>query len=241
VSAPGARRTSVLLDSPPCTRTAERSLCITLTPPDGRVCNLDCTYCPFPRAEHRGSWPSPGTLEALLRNEVRNRPEVDSITVSGPGEPTLHPRFGQALAAVLSARQVRPRLPVRIVTNSVRVLDPRVRRLIAFADERVVRLDAAGERIEGKEPPLEVLRAALSELASFSLESVFVEGRDGNAGDDEVDAWVGRVVALAPLRVYVTTAVEPGYAGLRRASPERLEGIAGALRARCPAEVRVVP
>jgi len=238
---PGSGRRGTVLSQPPCTRTAERSICVSLTPPGGRVCNLDCLYCPFPHAEQRAHWPNPGTVEAVLRNAVRGA-EVESITVSGPGEPTLHPRFGQALAAVLSARQARPGLPVRIVTNVVRVLDPGVRRLIGFADERVVRMDADSERIEGAEPALAELRPALQELDDFSLESVFVDGPQGNLGEPEVEAWIERVAALAPDCVYVTTvAEEPEEEGLRRADAALLEAIAERLRACCDAQVRVVP
>lgn len=233
---------SALLDSPPCTRTAERSLCVTLTPEGGRVCNLDCLYCPFPRPERRGPWPQPGTLETLLRNEVRNRPEVESITISGPGEPSLHPRFGQALAAVLSARLVRPGLPVRIVTNAQRVLEPRVRRLIGFADERVVRIDADGGRVAGAEPTLEELRAALGELPDFSVEAVFLAGEEGNVGEGAVAAWLERIAAVAPARVYVTTSsAEPDPPRLLPVGADGLEAIAGRLRARCGSEVEVIP
>lgn len=227
-----------------CTRTGSRSLRVNLTPAGERICNLDCTYCPFPRVDRAAGWPHPGCVGAMVSNALHHAPEVESITIAGPGEPTLHPRFGWALAEVLSARRGRPELPVRVVTNAARVLDPRVRRLLAFADECVVRLDAGGDRIERPGQPIDEpsLRTALDELVGFSVEAVFVEGRAANTGETDVVEWIGRIARLRPRRVLVTTIeVDPGHEGLRPASRERLERIAGQLRLRSDAEVGVLP
>jgi len=242
--ASGAPTASTLLGGPVCTRTAERSLHVNLVPEGARHCNLDCLYCPFPRAGPHRRWPRPGDLGAAVMNALHDAPDIDSITVSGPGDPTLHPGFGRALGDVLSARRVREDLPVRVVTNAWRLLDPHVRRLLGFVDERIVRIDAGGERIARPRDPasLHELRMALGELADFSIEAVFVEGPDGNANPRDVDAWLDLVSSLGPKRVYVTTSAEaPLEPGTHPASPGMLGSIAARLHARTGRSVTVVP
>jgi wyosine [tRNA(Phe)-imidazoG37] synthetase (radical SAM superfamily) len=222
-----------IVGGPVCTRTADRSLHVNLLPTEGRLCTLDCLYCPFPRAQRWQHWPRPGDIGAAVTNALHGSPELESITISGPGEPTLHPQFGRALGDVLSARRTRPDLPVRIVTNGTTLLQPRVRRLLEFADERIVRIDAGGARIA--RPRSEVspvaIAAALGELSDFSVESVFVDGPEGNTGERDVNEWIARLAELRPVRVYVTTIAEPPLVPtVRRADAATLERIAGALR-----------
>jgi wyosine [tRNA(Phe)-imidazoG37] synthetase (radical SAM superfamily) len=166
-----------IIGGPVCTRTADHSLHVNLLPGKGRHCTLDCVYCPFPRTQEAPEWRLPGDIGTAVRNALRDA-EVDSITVSGPGEPTLHPRFGAALGDILSARLVRPALPVRIITNGTTALKPEIRRLLEFADERLVRIDAGGDRISHPRRAVahEELAAALRELSDFTVESVFVGG-----------------------------------------------------------------
>jgi wyosine [tRNA(Phe)-imidazoG37] synthetase (radical SAM superfamily) len=176
----------------------------------------------------------PGDIGAAVRRALHETRAIESITVSGPGEPTLHPRFGLALAEILSARNLtRPALPVRIVTNGSTALQPRIRRLLGFADERLVRVDAGGDRIARPrhEGASASIAAALRELRDFCVESIFVEGPGGNTGDTEVSAWIDRLIELHPKHVTVTTIAEPATGpSVQRASRATLERIAERLR-----------
>jgi wyosine [tRNA(Phe)-imidazoG37] synthetase (radical SAM superfamily) len=222
-----------IIGGPVCTRTADRSLHVNVVPGHGRLCTLDCVYCPYPRTQESPGWRLPGDIGTAVRNALHEAPEVDSITVSGPGEPTLHPRFGHALGEILSARLVRPELPVRVVTNGTTALNPEIRRLLEFADERLVRIDAGGDRIARPRHALpgDALTLALRELSDFSVESVFVEGPDGNTSERNVAEWIERLTALNPKHVTVTTIAEPALdPSVQRAEPETLERIAAQLR-----------
>lgn len=200
-----------IIGGPVCTRTADRSLHVNLTPTAERLCTFDCVYCPFPRSSGWHPWRRPGDIGSAVANALNAHPEVESITVSGPGEPTLHPVFGGALGEVFSGRRGRPDLPVRVVTNGTILLEPRVRRLLEFADERIVRIDAGAERISRPRAntPREALAAALRELPDFSVESIFVEGPNGNTGDRDVEEWISRLAELRPRHIYVSTIAEP--------------------------------
>jgi wyosine [tRNA(Phe)-imidazoG37] synthetase (radical SAM superfamily) len=221
-----------IIGGPVCTRTAERSLHVNLLPGNGRFCTLDCVYCPFPRSLEASEWRLPGDIGTAVRNALRDE-AFDSITVSGPGEPTLHPRFGHVLGDILSARRVRPELPVRIVTNGTTVQKPHIRRLLELADERLVRIDAGGDRIERprRALPRGELAAALHELSDFTVESVFVEGLAGNTGERDVGDWIALLAKLRPKHVTLTTVAEPPLeASVQRAHAATLERIAEQLR-----------
>ncbi len=227
-----------------CTRTGGRSLHVNLLPGTGRICALDCLYCPFPRADGWQRCPRPGDVGTAVMNALHGAAALESITISLPGEPTLHPEFGRAFGEVLSARRVRPELPVRIVTNGTTLLSPRVRRLLGFADECVVRIDAGGERISrpARSAPHGALAAALCELPDFSVESVFVQGPEGNTNERDVDEWIAQLGELHPCRVYVTTIAETPLAPtVRRADVATLERIAAELRRRAGLDARVIP
>ena len=234
-----------IIGGPVCTRTADRSLQINLLPTTGgKLCALDCVYCPFPRDHPLRAWRTPGDVGTAVTNALHGDREYDSIAISGPGDPTLHPEFGRALGDVLWARQVRkPRLPVRIVTTANRVCDPLVRRLLGFADECLVRVDAGADRIDrpDRAMPRELVAAALRELSDFCVESVFVEGPDGNTGERDVEDWIEWLAELRPKRVTVTTIVQPPLApGVGKADAATLERIAAELRRETGIEAEVI-
>jgi wyosine [tRNA(Phe)-imidazoG37] synthetase (radical SAM superfamily) len=217
---------------------------VSLLPDASRLCNFDCVYCPFPRSPQHWSWPRPGNVGAAVASALRDAPQIDSITVSGPGEPTLHRQFGLALGEVLSARRIRPELQVRIVTNGSTLHEPRVRRLLEFADDRIVRIDAGGERVSrpSAQPDREGLEQALRQLCDFSVESIFVEGPAGNTSPREVEEWAARLGKLKPQRVYVTTIAQaPLEPAIQRANAEALERIADRLRRSTGLAATVIP
>ena len=233
-----------IIGGPVCTRTADHSLHVNLLPGQGRLCTLDCVYCPFPRSQEAPVWRLPGDIGSAVRNALHEAPELDSITISGPGEPTLHPRFGHALGDILSARLVRPALPVRIVTNGSTAVKPHIRRLLEFADERLVRIDAGGDRIARPRHalPSEAIAAGLRELSDFTVESVFVEGPGGNTSDRDVSEWIERLAELCPKHVTVTTIAEPPLdPSVHRAEAATLDRIAALLRDRTGLAATALP
>ena len=87
---------------PVTSRRFGRSLGIDLAPPERRACNFDCVYCELSRLPREDAceseWPSVGDIRDGLVRALDTVGEIDSITISGHGEPTLHPRFAGAVA-----------------------------------------------------------------------------------------------------------------------------------------------
>ncbi|MDE7509017.1 MAG: radical SAM protein, partial [Muribaculaceae bacterium] len=76
------------------------SLGINLLPDDGKVCTFDCVYCEAGyNSQGTGTTGLPTTqrvrldLEKKLREMKEKGENLDVITFSGNGEPTLHPQF----------------------------------------------------------------------------------------------------------------------------------------------------
>lgn len=229
---------SSIVGGPVCTRFARGALCVSFLPPGCRLCSFDCTYCVFEHGQRREGWPSPGEIASAVTHALGEDTIFDAIAIAGPGEQTLHPQFGLAVANVLSARQVRPELPLQIHTNGTTLHRPSVRRALELADERVVHIDAGGQSVSrgaGAAQP-GVAITALGALSNFSVETVFVDGRAGNTDSQSIDQWVQLVEELRPTQVYVTTIDKPPVGpGTHPVSLSRLEDIAEWVR--CEAHV----
>lgn len=214
-----------------------RSLGIDLTPRGCLVCNFDCAYCvPGEPVDERCAphWSTPGDVASALRNALHEVGELDSITLSGRGEPTLHPRFPSVVAEVMAeSRRARPFVSVRILTNGSRTIDPVVRRALDLLDERIVTLDAAADRVDrpAARHPLGGRIQAFSMLRDFTVQACFVDGEVGNVDERSVADWVELVGELRPRAVQVYTIDRPARdKGVRPASPLQLEAISRRLR-----------
>lgn len=230
---------------PVVSRRFGRSLGIDLGPGGGRVCTFDCVYCDLsgpPRARSV-RWPSPGDVRSALVLALAEAGELDSITLSGRGEPTLHPRFGAVVAEVLGeARRSRSGVPVRVLTNGSGVMRPEVRRALERVDECVVSWDAGGDAVarprDGSGCGVRAARLGL--LPAATVQACFVTGRVSNSDAVSVAAWIDVLGELRPRAVQITTVSRPpAWPGVLATPAHRLEEIARDLRGACAASVSV--
>jgi len=231
---------------PVVSRRLGRSLGVNLTPAGGRVCSFDCVYCELAggRVASRGAqWPTPEEVTHALADQLPRAGPLDSITISGAGEPTLHPRFAAVVETLVAeARRARPGVPVRILTNGERGFRGDVRRALDQLDERIVKLDAAAARVNRPitAAPFGMLVASLCMLRDVTLQSCFVDGAISNSDDESAPEWAGVVGKIRPRTVEIYTINRPPRAGdVRPVSAARLEEIACLLRARTGIEARV--
>ncbi len=127
------------------------SLGVNLTPNDGKVCTFDCLYC-----EAGFNAQGPGKAGIPPRPEVRRLLEeklsamktkgaqLDVITFSGNGEPTLHPDFEGVIDDTIELRdKYYPEAKVSVLSNST-VLDREgVQRGLRKIDNNILKLDSA--------------------------------------------------------------------------------------------------
>jgi wyosine [tRNA(Phe)-imidazoG37] synthetase (radical SAM superfamily) len=201
-----------------------------------KTCTLDCVYCELgPTTDRtvtrRPYVPVDGILEELGRR-LAEHPDLDHITLSGSGEPTLNSDIGCLIDGIKAMTDV----PVAVLTNATLLTDPEVRAALAGADVVAPSLDAVSpEAFERINRPHESLDpAAIADgLIAFArefkgeiwLEVVFVEGL--NDGSDEIERIAEVIRDVKPDKVHVNTVVRPPAAPSARAlSHERLCEIA---------------
>ncbi len=99
-----------------------------------KTCTLDCIYCELgPTTDRtvtrRPYVPVDGILEEL-RARLAEHPDIDFITLSGSGEPTLNSDIGGLIEGIKAMTDV----PVAVLTNGTLLTDPDVRAALAGAD-----------------------------------------------------------------------------------------------------------
>ncbi|MBN1447572.1 MAG: radical SAM protein [Bacteroidetes bacterium] len=122
------------------------SLGIDLTPQ--KVCTLNCVYCECGKTDHltleRKEYVPTAEVIAELEKYLSTTPDLDAITFSGSGEPTLHSGIGEIIAWL---KEHYPQHRVVVLTNGTLLWQPEVRAELMQADLVVPSLDAVSEDI----------------------------------------------------------------------------------------------
>jgi len=138
------------------------SLGLSLTPQ--KTCNLDCLYCQLgktvrrvdERCEYISIEDILGELKSWLDNNPEEVKELNYITLSGAGEPTLNSGLGKLIGAVKKLSKAK----IAVITNSTLLPDARLRADLAAADLIVPSLDAATvdvfDRINRPDPKIDL-------------------------------------------------------------------------------------
>ncbi|MEA3409682.1 MAG: radical SAM protein, partial [Candidatus Eisenbacteria bacterium] len=201
-----------------------------------KTCTLDCIYCELgpttnTTVERKPYVSIDGILEELGAR-LAEHPQLDFITVSGSGEPTLNSDIGRLIDGIKAMTDV----PVAVLTNGTLLTDPDVRAALARADVVAPSLDAvskgAFERVNRPHESLDP--AAIADaLVAFAreyhgkiwLEVLFVEGLNDDSG--EIERIAGIIDAVRPEKVHVNTVVRPpAERNAHPLSQERLQEIA---------------
>src|SRR5689334_20034519 len=121
-----------------------RSLGINLAPAGRKTCNYNCSYCQYGWTDFpsRGTFPSPGEVIEAVDAGLATNPDVDSITVAGNGEPTLHPAFAQIAEGLGRVRRHRaPGAKLTLLSNGSTLNRLDVVYSLSQFDSRCMKLD----------------------------------------------------------------------------------------------------
>lgn len=207
-----------------------------------KTCSLDCVYCQLGSAGELTTARRPYVMAEQLLNALAERlkrgDEIDWITFSGSGEPTLNSELGAMIRGVKALTPI----PVAVITNSTLLDRAEVREELAAADLVVPSLDAGTEGVFQKinRPfpglTLDPLAAGIAGLARSGGCRVWLEvmlARGINDAGDELDALAERIKLIEPELVQLNTPVRPpGEEEARALSPSRLASAAAFLAAR---------
>jgi wyosine [tRNA(Phe)-imidazoG37] synthetase (radical SAM superfamily) len=230
-----------------------RSLGINLSPVEYKICSFNCVYCHYgwnkyletDLSDYVKDLPTVTQVEEGLEKAIRSMelpPEY--ITFSGNGEPTLHPDFEQVVDAVTAvSRRTGADARLAILSNSTALDDESVVRALGKLDVRIMKLDAGTDqvlqRINRPASGISVdgIVRGLKRLEDVTLQSVFVGGEVTNAGDEDIEAWLGRLEEVRPAQMQVYSLENaPALSTLAGIPMERLNEIAARVKERIGVE-----
>lgn len=222
------------------------SLGVNLMPTDAKLCSFDCVYCEC-------GWNQPvlhpqlptrqQVREALASNlsPLASSPQIDVITFSGNGEPTMHPDFLGIIQDTCALRdQYCPNAKVAVLSNSTQLGRVEVVQALKLCDNRILKLDSAIDatmRLIDKpvNPHLTVAQVMewLQQFdGDFTLQTCFLRGDYhgqviDNTIPEELAAWYQAVEILHPKQVmiYVIDRVTP-LQTLEKIPAEQMQAIA---------------
>lgn len=224
------------------------SLGINLSPNDGKTCTFDCLYC-----EAGFNSQGPGTTGLPTRDKVRTDLEnrlramkergenLDVITFSGNGEPTLHPDFEGIIDDTVKLRDAFfPNVKISVLTNSTRLDHDDVARALGRVDNNILKLDSAIDdtltALDRPTLPRFDVEKAIEGISRFGqkaiVQTMFTRGEyEGkqidNTTDAEIDALIDAYRRINPeqIMIYSIDRKTPAR-NLQRVEAEELRHIA---------------
>ncbi len=206
------------LFGPVPSRRLGRSLGIDVIAP--KTCTYDCIYCESGSTTHltlqkQSKVSVEKVLEDLDRFFEVHTGDIDALTFSSAGEPTLYRDLGSLINRI---KEKYPDIPLVVLTNGSLLWDENVRKSLLAADRVVPSLDAVSDSIFRKinrpHPHLKIdtildgIRRFRKEYrGGLHLEILLVAGM--NDGPEELGRIAGVVESICPDRVELNTVVRP--------------------------------
>ena len=197
------------------------SLGINLLPSTVKLCNFDCIYCECGWNKDGKSdkhFPSLSDVEAALQVKLeglaKNGVEVDSITFSGNGEPTLNPDFASIVEVTIRLRdQYFPSAKISVLSNATMLGREDILKALMRVDNPILKIDASSEELIAKinKPQgtysLEKVVAQLKKFdGNFILQTMFLQSDDFDAQKNgALERWLDIARELHPREVMVYT------------------------------------
>lgn len=228
------------------------SLGVNLSPNDGKVCSFDCVYCEAGyNSQGVGTTGLPKRedvsreLEAKLLAMKQAGEQLDVITFSGNGEPTLHPHFGEIIDDTIALRdKYFPLVKISVLSNSTRLGNEKVVAALRKVDNNILKLDSAitstMRLIDQPTSPSFTSEGVVNELVQFSgqcvVQTMFLRGfHDGkkidNTTTQEVEALIEAYKRISPRQVMIYSIDrKTPEQQLEKVTREELEVIAAKIR-----------
>ena len=225
------------------------SLGMNLMPTTAKLCTFDCVYCEC-------GWNQPVSHPVLpTREQVRealtsrlialSSNQLDVITFSGNGEPTLHPEFLGIIEDTCALRdRYCPKAKISVLSNSTQLGRADVVKALRMCDNRILKLDSAIDktmRLIDKPVNENLTVEQVAEWLAvfegdFTLQTCFLRGEyEGqvidNTTPEELSAWYTMIERLRPKQVmiYVIDRATP-LQTLSKVPAAEMEAIAAPLR-----------
>lgn len=226
------------------------SLGINLMPITAKLCTFDCVYCEcgWNQPVLHPILPTREQIHSALNSQLSTlNTQLDVITFSGNGEPTLHPDFLGIIQDTCTLRnQYYPQAKISVLSNSTQLGRSDVVEALYLCDNRILKLDSAiNSTMQLIDKPInpnltveQVEQWLLLFNGDFTLQTCFLRGTYNgqiidNTTPQELDAWYQMIERLHPNQVmmYVIDRATP-LQTLSKVPASEMETIAAPLRAK---------
>ena len=197
------------------------SLGVNLLPSKGKLCNFDCVYCECgwnKDGKGDGKFPSFTEIEKALQEKMSSLAaegvNVDSITFSGNGEPTIHPDFAKVIDVTLRLRdEFFPKARVSVLSNATMIGREEIAEALMRIDNPILKIDASSDELirminkpTGPYRLAEVVENLRRFEGRFVLQTMFLRSPEfDTASAEALNAWMDIVRDIRPREIMVYT------------------------------------
>ena len=229
---------STLIFGPINSRRFGMSLGIDLSPKQ-KSCNFDCVYCELKGAkpvEEIENPPSVNEIISALKEALKVHQNIDVITLTANGEPTLYPHLKELIVKV---NEIKGKAKTLILSNGSGVMDQKICEALYGLDIVKFSLDSAVQstfkKIDRNKSGIEI-NELIKAMAKFRkefkgelvLEILVVAGF--NDKEEEFIVLNKAINEIAPHRVDVGTIDRPPAYNVKGVDASRLEELASKIK-----------
>ena len=229
---------STLIFGPINSRRFGMSLGIDLSPKQ-KSCNFDCVYCELKGAKPVEEIENPPSIDEIisaLKEALKVHQNIDVITLTANGEPTLYPHLKELVAKV---NEIKGKAKTLILSNGSGARDQKICEALQGLDIVKFSLDSAVQstfkKIDRNKSGIEV-NELIKAMAKFRkefkgelvLEILVVAGF--NDKEEEFTALNEAINEIAPHRVDVGTIDRPPAYNVKGVDASRLEELASKIK-----------
>ena len=191
---------------------------INLLPTDRKICSFNCVYCQYgftgPLRNTHFAFPSAPDIIPALNQQIlscaKNGIQITHTTISGNGEPIMHPQFERFIPELISWRDKNfPFIKIALLSTGYRVKNSRIRAAMQMVDEPVVKFDTGdpGKWLKLNQPIVPFsFQEFVNDLKAFKrliLQTMFVKGWNDSA--DDLMLWRKCLKEIRPSSVQIYT------------------------------------
>lgn len=225
-----------------------------------KICSFDCPYCHLGptkvrlnKLKEEGIVPTVDEITSRITEVFKTihaqGPVIDTITISGNGEATLHPEFPEIVDRLVAARDAwLPGKPIVLLTNGAMFDNRKIAEAANKCDVRVVKIDAGNDKaFKMMNAPLARVNLArvitgTRNLKDFVVQSLFCQGLVDNTRSVDLEDWIEVLAILKPKSVQIHgLSREAALSGLTRCDEDTLHTIASKLERRTGIKALVTP
>lgn len=210
-----------------------KSLGIDLSP-SKKQCNFDCLYCELKPAKTMGAYEDVISIEeiiAALSASLKIHQDIDALTVTANGEPTLYPYLSELMDEI---NKIKGSIKTLILSNAAKIDAVKTQEALMKFDTVKLSLDCATgrclKRLDRSHEGIDVEKikeGMLAFKAKFSnpliIEILMVKSI--NDSDEEIEALNEFLLKLKPTRIDIGTIDRPPAYKVEALSYEALRDI----------------